>query len=63
MDTLLVREINSVDSRCSKTATFGKFLHSKSAKIHEIQNSEPPMSQKVADFAFLESLKLISRKI
>ena len=43
--------------------SFGKFQTSKSAKIQKNENSQPLNMLKTADFAILETQKLISRKI
>ena len=67
--TQILREINVGESRNSKTAVFAilefwqfsKFQITKSAKINENQNSASK-SVKVADFALLETPKIISNK-
>ena len=73
--TQILREINFSESRSSKTAFFAilealnlsnlcsRFQSSKIAKMHRNQNSEPSNVSKRQIFHFLESLKLISRKI
>ena len=42
---------------------FDEFQPSKSAKMSKSQNSEPRKCVKMADFALLESPKLISRNL
>ena len=72
--TKILREINFRDSKSPKTAvschfrscefcTFGEFQPSKSEEIHKKSKFRASKCVKTADFALLESLKLISRKI
>ena len=69
-DTQILCEINFGEYRSSKTAVFA-FLGlwtlliwpSKSAKIHEKSKFRAPKCVEMADFALLESPKLISHKI
>ena len=72
--TLNLREINFSDSKSAKNChfchfkgcefcSFGDFQPSKSAQIHKKSKFRPSNCVKIADFALLKSLKLISRKI
>ena len=61
--TQILREINFGEFRSAKIAVFANLGLLKIAKMHENQNSEPLKVLKMADFAFLESQILISRKI
>ena len=71
--TQILREINFGDSRSAKSAvfvilesefsSFGQFQSSKRAKHHKKVKFRASKCVKVADFALLESTKLISRKI
>jgi len=58
--TQILREINFRDCRFSN---FGKFQASKSIKNHKKSKFRASKFVKTADFALLESPKLISRKI
>ena len=59
----ILREINFEETRSSKSAVFGKFQPTKSVEIHKDLKSSASKGVKIADFALLESLNLISRKI
>ena len=69
--TQILRETNFWDSRNAKTAVFAilravMFVHMKNFSLQKLQKSykskfSAPKCVKIADFALLESLKLISR--
>ena len=69
----ILREINFGDSTSSKSAIlhieglgiliFQEFLHILNAGIYKLAKFRAPEMTKTADFALVESPKLISRKI
>ena len=59
----ILREINFEETRSSKSVFFGKFQPTKSVEIHKDLKSSASKGVKIADFALLESLNLISREI